>query len=86
MSHPPEVVPPFDSMTEKCSPFVNYTANDAAEYGDNVMNGQIYELRQSLGYITHTMPAQVNTTRGKENNEPGNKLLECYQGKGAGTR
>jgi RHS repeat-associated protein len=65
--------------TESRNPYVNYTINGAI--GDAPLNTQIWELGNSLAFITGTMPKKLRSP----GDDPGAKTLECYL-KGTGQK
>jgi RHS repeat-associated protein len=64
--------------TSPSNPYENYTARDATSLVDT----QIYELGNSLAFITGTVPEKVDMRPGPNNNEPGNLLLKCVKNGG----
>jgi len=60
-------------------PFLNYTANNQSP--SDILDTQVWELGNSLAFITHTFPANVNIEPGVNNTEPGNTLLDCFHRK-----
>lgn len=59
-------------------PFINYTASN----DPNMANTQIWELGNSLGYITQRQLPRgpSDFSLGPSNNEPGSRLTHCYEG------
>jgi RHS repeat-associated protein len=65
-------LPMADGWTSSKDPYTNYTENGAV--GQTAVDTQIWELGNSLAWITHTMPTSLpNWTK-----DPGGVLLKCY--------
>ena len=64
--------------TSSADPFTNFSGRDLLP--DYLNQNQIFELGNSLGFITNNLPKTWNYTPGPSNTEPGNKLLNCYIG------
>ena len=70
---------PAARLTSSNMPFMNWTGWDQSTA--HVQQTQIYELGNSLGFITgQQLPASnaFNVELGPANNEPGKLLLDCY--------
>jgi fucose permease len=69
--------------TSAANPFVNFTGGN--QTAEEIIDIQIFELGNSLGFITgKQLPSRKtpwNVTGGKSDNEPGQKLLDCYTAK-----
>ena len=71
---------PIGGFTPQNSPFINFTGGNQTPAA--ILQTQIFELGNSLGFITgKQLPPQGtpwNVTPGPEDNEPGTPLLNCY--------
>ena len=66
-------------LTGTSNPFVNYTAEGLS--GSQTTEVQIWELGNSLGYITGNFVSNPNTSIGSANTESGSRLQNCYRGR-----
>jgi len=62
--------------TPQANPTHTYTASN--QQPSQFVSTQIFELGNSLGYMTGAVPAVVNNMPGTANNEPGSRLRDCY--------
>ncbi len=71
--------PPVEGLTYPSNPFTNYSGSNLPI--SEMQDTQIWELGNSLGYITgKQVPTTLNVQPGPQNNEPGNTLLNCVGG------
>jgi hypothetical protein len=69
-------------FVDPCRPFMSYTANNVSDVSNySIVQIQIRELGNALGYITHSAPSHLSIEPGPGNNEPGQSLLDCYEAK-----